>query len=255
MRRTILRLSAAALCVGLWQPGAWAGPFVNGNFADFSGWNGAIRASATDVLTDVAPAADAHFFVPVVGGFARLQNDAAFYEVDLFQAFDLDPTAQTLSFDYAWSLTVSDPVTDFVQAILWLADRSAWIDLFPVGVDTSARPTTAARPPMFAPTPASRCCSSSCCRMATSTRRICLRSAMSRSVAWRRCRCRRPWPSCSRAWGCCESVVSAIPPLTTSLLPFSAQDGQRGGQSRALSILVPRSLRMGIALALPIRPD
>ena len=137
MRRTILRLSAAALCVGLWQPGAWAGPFVNGNFADFSGWNGAIRASATDVLTDVAPAADAHFSL-VGGGFARLQNSPDFYEVDLFQAFDLDPKAQTLSFDYAWDLTASDPVTDFVQAILWLADRSAWIDLFPASVDTSA---------------------------------------------------------------------------------------------------------------------
>ena len=50
-------------------------------------------------------------------GFARLQNDTDFYEVDLFQAFDLDPSAQTLGFDYAWSLTASPPVTDFVQAM------------------------------------------------------------------------------------------------------------------------------------------
>ncbi|WP_172965405.1 hypothetical protein [Candidatus Thiodictyon syntrophicum] len=79
------------------------------------------------------------------GGFARLANDADYYQVSLFQSFDLDPSAQTLSFDYQWALTAGDPQNpDFVQAVLWLSDFSDHIDLFPSSVDTSGASGTGA---------------------------------------------------------------------------------------------------------------
>lgn len=136
--------TAAALCWGLGTAEAVAGPFVNGDFADapdFTGWQGQTRDTATDALVPVAPPAApaAPWFSIVADGFARLANDAANYEVILSQAFDLPADARTLTFAYRWALTAGDPdAPDFVQALLWLADLSDFIDLFPAGVDTSA---------------------------------------------------------------------------------------------------------------------
>lgn len=138
MRRTALTLPAASLALALWLPAAWAGPFINGAPEDFTGAEGLIRNSGTGVLEPADPTTNPHFELDGTG-FARLQNSVDFYEVILFQTLDLAPTAQTLSFHYAWSLTAGDPASpDFVQATLWLADFSAFLDLFPLSIDTSA---------------------------------------------------------------------------------------------------------------------
>lgn len=140
--RTMKLLGAAALCLGLWQPAAWAIPFVNGAPEAFTGAEGLIRDS-TDELVTADPLTDATHFDLDGTGFARLQNSSDFYEVILSQTLDLALTAQTLSFHYAWSLTAGDSTSpDFVQATLWLEDLSAFIDLFPLSIDTSA-PTAA----------------------------------------------------------------------------------------------------------------
>lgn len=128
------------LLLGSWflSLGASAGPLLNGSFTDFDGWSGSIRDSDTDVLVDVDPATDARFSL-IGSGFAQLSNDSEYYEVILYQDFDLLSDASTLSFDYSWSLTASDPsAPDLVQATLWLADFSDFIDLFPPLLDTSA---------------------------------------------------------------------------------------------------------------------
>jgi hypothetical protein len=145
MKRATRLCTAAALCGGLgWGVGpmpAFAGPFVNGDFTvspDFVGWQGLIRNSATDDLEPVDPPA-APWFGIVGGGLARLANDADYYEVSLSQVFDLPADARTLAFDYRWLLTSGDPAApDFVQALLWLADLSDFIDLFSSSLDTSA---------------------------------------------------------------------------------------------------------------------
>jgi len=137
MRSIINLLSAAVLCLGLTQSTAWAGPFVNGDFSSFTGWSGAVRGGSDPPVT-VNPTTDARFALPQ-SGFAGLYNDSSFYEVVLSQGFDLDASARTLRFDYAWALTAGDPDNpDLVQAVLWLADRSVFIDLFPLSLDTSA---------------------------------------------------------------------------------------------------------------------
>jgi hypothetical protein len=137
MRRTGLKHSAAGLALALWLPAAWAGPFVNGAAEDFTGAEGFISDGSTELLVDLTT--DPRFELDGTG-FARLQNDLDFYKVILSQTLDLAPTAQTLSFRYAWSLTAGDPDNpDFVQATLfWLDDFDEFIDLFPAGIDTSA---------------------------------------------------------------------------------------------------------------------
>jgi len=138
MRSIINLLSAVALCLGLTQSAAWAGPFVNGAFANFEGWTGAVRDNVTSNRSLVDPPTGPQFTL-MNGGFAKLANDPVNFEVSLFQSFDLDPSAQTLSFDYQWALTAADPPADFVQAVLWLAGFTNYIDLFPQPpFDTSA---------------------------------------------------------------------------------------------------------------------
>jgi hypothetical protein len=140
MRRTGLKHSAAGLALAVWLPGAWAGPFVNGAPEDFTSAEGLIRDTSTLELVAADPLTDATHFELDGTGFARLQNSVDYYEVILLQTLDLAPTAQTLSFHYAWSLTAGDPDNpDFVQATLfWLDDFDEFIDLFPPTVDTSA---------------------------------------------------------------------------------------------------------------------
>jgi hypothetical protein len=108
-----------------------AGPLLNGAFASFAGWSADIAASPSDPFQSVDPASDPRFSLQG-GGFARLSDDGGFSDIVLYQAFDLATAATTLSFDYAWTLTAGDPnAPDFVQATLWLADFSDFIDLFP----------------------------------------------------------------------------------------------------------------------------
>ncbi len=143
MRSVINLLSAAALCLGLTQSAAWAGPFVNGAFANFDGWTGAVLATATGASSTVDPPTGPQFTL-IGGGFAKLANDDSYDQVSLFQSFDLDPSAQTLSFDYQWALTAGDPQpSDFVQALLWLANFSDHIDLFPQPPFDTSAPTGA----------------------------------------------------------------------------------------------------------------
>lgn len=137
MRYIIKVLSAAVIHLCLTTQAAWAAPFVNGDFSSFTGWSGAVR-DGSGSLASVDPAGDSRFSLPQ-SGFAGLYNDSSFYEVSLSQAFDLDASARTLQFDFVWALTAGDPDNpDLVQAVLWLADRSAFIDLFPLSLDTSA---------------------------------------------------------------------------------------------------------------------
>jgi hypothetical protein len=117
---------------------AGAGPLLNGAFTSFDGWSAQIRDSLTDADSQVNPAADPRFSL-VGGGFAALGNDVDYYEVALFQDFDLLPSVTTLVFDYSWFLTAGDlQFPDFIQATLFLLDSFEFIDLFPSSLDTSA---------------------------------------------------------------------------------------------------------------------
>lgn len=134
MKQAVLLLALILVQTGVGH----AGPIINGDFSSFDGWSGAIRNSTTDILEDVDPASDPRFSLEP-GGFSRLSNELDYYEVVLFQQFELNPTAISLGFDYAWSLTAGDPTfPDLVQALLWLPDFSDFIDLFPASLDTSA---------------------------------------------------------------------------------------------------------------------
>jgi len=142
MQSVVNLLSAAALCLGLTQSAAWAGPFVNGAFGNFDGWTGAVLATATGASTTVDPPTGPQFTL-IGGGFAQLANDADYYQVSLFQSFDLDPSAQTLSFDYQWLLTGRDPqYPDYVQAVLLIAGFPPY-DLFPPPPFDTSAPTGA----------------------------------------------------------------------------------------------------------------
>lgn len=110
-------------------------PLQNGNFSSFAGWDGVILDSISFVDTVVDPATDPHFNL-LGGGLAQLSNDFDFYEVALYQEFDLPSNVKALSFDFAWSLT--DPSLDFVQATLIDPVTNTLLDdLFPVTVDFS----------------------------------------------------------------------------------------------------------------------
>jgi hypothetical protein len=113
-----------------------AGPLLNGSFTSFDGWAAALQDGSGPL--DVDPAASPNFTL-VGNGFAQLTNDPTWFEVVLYQDFELLPTASTLSFDYAWSLTAGDPqFPDFVQATLFLLGSLDFIDLFPASLDTTA---------------------------------------------------------------------------------------------------------------------
>jgi hypothetical protein len=113
---------------------ATAAPLQNGDFAAWSGWSAEITQETTPntfVTTAVDPASDPHFTL-LGGGMARLANDATYFEVVLFQAFDLPADATNVSFDFAWSKTNAD--VDVVQADLRDSGDSLH-DLFPLDVD------------------------------------------------------------------------------------------------------------------------
>ncbi len=109
--------------------GASAIPLQNGDLSSFSGWSGSIYDGSSTI---VDPATDSHF--SLVAGGAELGNDFSFWEVALFQEFDLDSNATNISFDYEWSVT--DSSQDFFQAIL-IDGAFNLIDLFPIGTDFS----------------------------------------------------------------------------------------------------------------------
>lgn len=123
------------LSVGLlfcYLPGASAIPLQNGDFASFTGWEGSLYGDTDSTLID--PAADASHFSLSGSGQAQLFNDDKYWEVALFQSFDLPTNALNLSFDFAWEIT--DPSFDFVQAVL-IDSASNYYDLFPVSTDFS----------------------------------------------------------------------------------------------------------------------
>ncbi|MEE4329356.1 MAG: hypothetical protein V2J10_00710 [Wenzhouxiangella sp.] len=133
----INRLATAtqALClvavISITTPPAAAGPLLNGSFVSFDGWSADIAPDPADPFESVDPSSDPRFSLEG-GGFARLSNDVNYSDIVLYQDFDLAASASTLTFEYAWTLTASDPAApDFVQATLWLADFSDFIDLFP----------------------------------------------------------------------------------------------------------------------------
>ncbi len=115
-------------------------PLQNGNFPEFTGWSGVIHDGFVDV--DVDPSADPHFEL-IGGGFAELRNDDTFFEVALFQAFDLPSDARQLWFDFEWIVTnaalqtsPTDPEADLVQAaLLDPVTFDLLADLFPLDVD------------------------------------------------------------------------------------------------------------------------
>ena len=113
-----------------------AGYFQNGDFTSFAGWEGVIRDSATD-LDEIVPDLEADSrFTLLGGGFGEISNDADYYEVALRQAFDLHASAQTLSFDFDWSLTPPGGTTlDLVQASLLDLTGNLLEDLFPESLD------------------------------------------------------------------------------------------------------------------------
>lgn len=121
-----------AICLMLCLPqGALALPLQNGDLSSFTGWDGIIYDGAD---TFVDPMTDPHFNLVPAG--AALSNDFFFWEVALFQEFDLPSDVTTLSFDFAWSLT--DPDFDFVQAALIDPITNTFLaDLFPATVDFS----------------------------------------------------------------------------------------------------------------------
>jgi len=122
-----------AICLMLCLPqGALALPLQNGDFSSFAGWDGVIY-DGSDMVVD--PATDPLFNL-AAGGLAELSNDPTYYEVALYQVFDLPSNVTSLSFDFAWSLT--DPSSDFVQAALIDPITDAFLaDLFPATVDFS----------------------------------------------------------------------------------------------------------------------
>lgn len=138
MNQSLLPL--AILLVASFSQPLMAAPFTNGDFSSFAGWEGVIRNTATDLDEDVPNLnADGHFSL-LGGGFAQISNDVDYYEVTLLQSFDLDPLARTLTFDFDWSLSLTDSVfgKDFVQASLLDAFGNKLADLFPLSLDTSA---------------------------------------------------------------------------------------------------------------------
>ena len=137
MSRPTPILLAAPLGLLLAQP-LLAAPFQNGSFTSFAGWQGVITDSSTfDEVPVPDLDADSHFTLSG-SGFVQLSNDLDYFEVALFQAFDLDPAAKTLSFLFDWSLTAGGPDPDLVQASLLDPTGALLIDLFPATLDTSA---------------------------------------------------------------------------------------------------------------------
>lgn len=124
---TLTALAASALLL-LHSATSTALPLQNGDFTSFAGWQGNLFDGADN---PVDPALDAHFSLG--GGMASLTNDAIFFEVSLFQTFDLPANATDLSFDFLWQIT--DPF-DLVQAVL-IDGGMGLHDLFPGGVDFS----------------------------------------------------------------------------------------------------------------------
>ncbi len=116
-------------------------PLQDGNFTDFTGWE-AVIFDGTDSIVD--PTIDPHFTL-VGGSTAELSNDSTFFEVALFQTFDLPINAGELSFNFAWSVTNAtlptgplDPDADLVQATLIDSITFNFLtDLFPLSVDFS----------------------------------------------------------------------------------------------------------------------
>jgi len=121
------------ICLVLCLPqGALALPLQNGDFPSFAGWEGVVYDGSETI---VDPATDPSFSL-VGGGLAELSNDTTYFEVVLSQEFDLPSDVQSLSFNFAWSLT--DPSFDFVQAALIDPISDALLaDLFPATVDFS----------------------------------------------------------------------------------------------------------------------
>jgi|GEM_PF-6153765 len=111
----------------------------NGDFASFAGWEAAIFDG---VDQPVDPAVDNHFAL-LGGGVAELSDDPTFFEVALFQQFDLPGDVSTLSFDFEWMVTNAtppsfpgDPDADLVQATLIDPVSFNFLaDLFPNTVD------------------------------------------------------------------------------------------------------------------------
>lgn len=101
----------------------------NGDFGSFAGWEGELWDGAA---TSVGPGTDSHFSLPGAG-MAEISNDPVFYQVVLFQQFDLPINTVGLSFDFAWTKT---DAFDIVQASLIDATLTLH-DLFPLSVDTN----------------------------------------------------------------------------------------------------------------------
>jgi|LGVF01.1.fsa_nt_gb hypothetical protein len=100
-----------------------ATPLQNGDFSSgFTGWSGYIWDGSSGTYVD--PASDDHFIL--TEGMSQISNDSTYYEVALFQEFDLPLDAFTLSFNFSWEKT---DAWDVVQATLY--NSTEMLDLFP----------------------------------------------------------------------------------------------------------------------------
>jgi hypothetical protein len=106
-----------------------ATPLQNGDFSSFSGWEGVIWDGTSETYVD--PASDTHFKL-ITGGMAQLSNDSTYFEIALFQEFDLPSDTSTISFDFEWDKTDE---WDMVQATLYDSTYTVWLDLFPSTTD------------------------------------------------------------------------------------------------------------------------
>jgi len=128
----------ALLCA--FAPMAVRADLINGDFADFNGWQGTVIDSFTLDATTTDPASGPNFALGG-GGTAVLSDSFEFFTASLRQEFTMNAGATELAFDYGWTLTsdTSNPDLglDFVQAVLIDTVTNTVLNLLD-GVDTSA---------------------------------------------------------------------------------------------------------------------
>lgn len=118
-------------------------PLQAGDFVSLTPWQGEITDVASASPTTVADLANDSRYTLTQPGYLRLQTDPNsdlsqnYFRVSLFQGFDLSQQATEIRFDYSWQL--SDPSSDFVQALLYdLSGTFQPLNLFSeAGIDTA----------------------------------------------------------------------------------------------------------------------